>query len=78
MSAVSLAVVSHLAQLVLELSDRLALSKRTSSLGKSGALARDAFLLLCQASVRTASSNEGGALVLHLCVGDLKESKPQL
>ena len=47
MSAVSLAVVSHLAELVLELSDRLALSKRTSSFGKSGALARDAFLLFC-------------------------------
>ena len=72
-SAVSLTLVPHLAQLVLELSDRLARSKRTSSLGKSGALARDAFLSLWQAGVRTASSGEGGALLLHFCVGELKE-----
>lgn len=69
--AVSFALVPHLSQLLLKLSHRLALSKRTGAFSKSGTLSSDAFLLLWQLGVRTSPSNEGRTLLLDISIGHL-------
>ena len=69
---VALAVIPHFSQFVLELPYRLTDSERASSLSESWTLARDAFLLLRQAGVRATTTDEGGAFLLQLGVGNLQ------